>query len=35
VLFDFRDRTVRLLDLSFLLIAFVFSLSDVAPSAVD
>jgi hypothetical protein len=35
VLLDLRYGTVRLLDLSFLLVAFVFSLSDVAPSAVD
>jgi len=35
VLFDLRDRTVRLLDLVFLQVPLVFSLSDVAPSAVD
>ena len=31
MLLDFRDGTVRLLDLSRLLVAFVFSLSDIAP----
>ena len=33
MLLDFRDGTVRLLDLGCLLVAFVFSVSDVAPRA--